>query len=78
MTLCKHNINKKYCKACKKNYERKKKIATKVTEFLFLYAEKGIPSAIKLIEDIDTNKSIIDLEKRLGKVINEVKQRGEL
>ena len=77
MTLCKHNVNKKYCKACKKNYELHKKIATKRTEFLFICARKGIPSAIKLIEDI-ANRNTIDLSKCLDKIVDEVIERGGL
>ncbi len=71
MTLCKHNVNAKYCKACEKVDEKR---ATILSNFLIFYADAGIDSAKDLFEDILLGKSIPDLSERLTKITDDIRK----
>jgi len=69
MTTCKHGVNKKYCKACKA-------FAEKMTKALYKWAQAGIESAAKLLNDIDLGRKI-NLSDRLDEIAQEIKDNLE-
>jgi hypothetical protein len=65
MATCKHGINKKYCKVCKKQ-------STEMTEFLFMYAREGLTSAVELVADLGRfGKNTPNVSERFSKVMDD-------